>query len=80
MSEAKLTDIHFLVVFVFCKHPRGLDAPAESLLSNVYILTVFVFLKHPITHFIPSTHCQNRNGKCLPLSDNRQSKRYFLHR
>jgi len=29
MSEAKLTDIHFLVVLVFCKHPRGQDAHAE---------------------------------------------------
>ncbi|ACX75363.1 hypothetical protein Fisuc_1770 [Fibrobacter succinogenes subsp. succinogenes S85] len=41
MSEAKLTDIHFLVVFVFCKHPRGSDAHVESLLSNVYIRAVF---------------------------------------
>jgi hypothetical protein len=29
MSEAKLTDIHFLVVFVFLKHPQGQDAHAE---------------------------------------------------
>ena len=30
MSEAKLTDIHFLVVFVFCKHPQGLEAHIEN--------------------------------------------------
>ncbi len=55
MSEAKLTDIHFLAVSVFCKHTHYIPVP-------------------------PSTHCQKRNGKCLPLSDNRQSKRYFHHR
>ena len=30
MSEAKLTDIHFLVVFVFCKHSSNVVMPASE--------------------------------------------------
>jgi hypothetical protein len=55
MSEAKLTDIHFLVVLVFCKHPQGLDAPAESLLSCGYIQAVFGCSTNTLSHISRTT-------------------------
>ena len=41
MSEAKLTNIHFLAVFVFCKHTHYIPVPppqpiVKSAMENVY--------------------------------------------
>ena len=64
MSEAKLTDIHFLVVLVFCKHPRGSDAHVESLLSNVYIRAVFGCSANiPVTHSRTTKRAESHLGK-----------------
>lgn len=53
MSEAKLTDIHFLVVFVFCKHPRGLEAHIENEVFKYAFPARFVFYKHSYYTFYP---------------------------
>ncbi|GEM_PF-5647867 len=54
MSEAKLTDIHFLVVLVFCKHPQGLEAHIENEVFK-YAFPARFGCSANTPHYIPRT-------------------------
>lgn len=77
MSEAKLTDIHFLVVLVFCKHPQGLEAHIENEVFKYAFPARFCVLKTPLLHILSpqpivkramennNPHAINYASKCI---------------